>query len=84
MQPELENDMNPSIRKIGERVFELNNLQKNESIWLDLAPFSLYINLTDEGLVVDIHPISDDGDTTSVASTYAFADDVLPDDEDDH
>jgi hypothetical protein len=71
----------PSIATRDAHHFEVEDLPRNEAIWLDVKPFSLYIKRTDEGIVVDIHPERESADGECIASTCAFDADALPDEE---
>ncbi len=46
-------------------------LTKNESVWISVKGFSICLNPTDEGIVVDIFEKNRKNDE-SLASTYAF------------
>lgn len=68
----------PTITEVDTHRFKLEQLAKNEAVWIEAAPFSLYVKRTDEGLVVDIY---DRAEENCVASTYAFDGDVAGDED---
>ena len=67
----------PSIINDNDLVLE----PEQQSVWITVDNFSVYVHRTDEGLVVDLFKLGNEMDV-AIASTYAFNTEVS--DEDDH
>ena len=63
-------------KPIGDGDYELTD----GKAWLSAKGFSIRIHTTDEGIVVDIYKKGNE-DAASIASTYAFDNELLDDDE---
>ena len=61
------------LKHISENDYELQTQPNGNhtSCWITVKNLSLYINQTDEGVVVDIYPLNHEMDNP-IASTYAF------------
>ena len=64
------------VTKIGDGDYELTD----GKAWLSAKGFSIRIHTTDEGIVVDIYKEVNE-DAASIASNYAFDNELLDDDE---
>lgn len=62
--------------------FEVQGLERNESLWLRVENFDLLIKRTDEGIVVDVFAFKENGDYgEALSSTYAYDGETTSDEE---
>lgn len=52
--------------------YEAVGLPKNESVWIKVGEFDVSIELTDEGIALDVFDYDDVDREESMASCYAF------------
>jgi hypothetical protein len=67
----------------SDQQFQVQNLERNESIWLQVENFDLYIKRTDEGIVVDIYDVDCESRLESLNSAHALDADTASFREDD-
>ena len=60
------------LKHTGENDYEFESDPNNyHSCWITVKNLSIYLNETDEGVIVDIYPLGHEADEP-ITSTYAF------------
>lgn len=65
-----------NIHQANEHEYQVNNLPRNEAIWLQVENFDLYIKRTDGGIEVEIHDTDSKKRKESIDNAFAFDSDT--------
>lgn len=50
--------LKPSINEMNAHHFQIEALADNEGVWIDVAPFSLYVKCSGDEIAVDVHTLA--------------------------